>query len=149
MIHTAARAKPNTNTNQTEIQIMAYVNKEKKAKIVSAVKAVLPKGWKVTFAVRHYSTIVCTIRSAGVNLAHEFPDQVSDGKLDNLDVRNYHIRDVAKRNQNLSITLQNIMDALNTDNHDNSDAMTDYFDVGHYVDLRFGEWDKPFKDSRV
>lgn len=127
---------------------MAYVSKEKKAILVAAVKAALPKGWKVTFAVRHYSTIVCTIRSAPLDLSQEFPDQVHDGKLDYLSIQPYHIREVAKRNQNLSLCLQRIMDALDTDNHDNSDAMTDYFDVGHYVDLRFGEWDKPFQDSR-
>lgn len=128
---------------------MAYMNAEKKAKIVAEVKKVLPKGWKATFAVRNYSTIVCTIRSAGLNLAREFPDQVSNGKLEYLHIQNYHIRNVEKLNQNLAISLQNIMDALNTDNHDNSDIMTDYFDVGHYVDLQFGSWDKPFKDSRV
>lgn len=35
--------------------------------------------------------------------------------------------------------------ALNTDNYDNSDVQTGYFDVGHYVELRIGRWDKPFQ----
>lgn len=127
---------------------MAYVSKETKTALVAAVKAALPKGWKATFAVRHYSTFVVTIRSAPLDLSSEFPDQVHDGKLDNLSVQPYHIREVAKTNQNMSLCLQRIQDAIDSLNHDNSDIMTDYFDVGYYTDLRFGEWDKPFQDSR-
>lgn len=128
---------------------MAYVNKEKKAKIVAAVKAVLPKGWKATFSVRNYSGIVCTIRSAPLDLAQEFPGYVTEDKeLTHVDINHYYINERMTPNQNLRLCLQRIADALNTDNYNNSDVMTDYFDVGHYVDLRFGEWDKPFKDSR-
>ena len=30
-------------------------------------------------------------------------------------------------------------------NHDNSDIMTDYFDVGWYIDVNIGKWDKPYE----
>lgn len=30
-------------------------------------------------------------------------------------------------------------------NHDNSDTMTDYFDVGWYIDIDVGSWDKPYQ----
>src|SRR5690606_40972107 len=40
--------------------------------------------------------------------------------------------------------MERIVAALNTGNWDRSDIQTDYFDVGHYVDLRIGTWDKPF-----
>jgi hypothetical protein len=33
---------------------------------------------------------------------------------------------------------------LNTGNHDNSDSQTDYFDVGWYVDVKVGKWNKPY-----
>ena len=29
-------------------------------------------------------------------------------------------------------------------NHDNSDIQTDYFDVGWYVDVNAGIWNKPY-----
>lgn len=124
---------------------MAYVSKADKEKIVKAVKAVLPKDWKATFAVRNYSTIVCTIRSAPVDLEKIFPDTWKpEGKpLTNVDVNHYHIHRNCK-DKKIADILQKIVDALNTDNFDNSDPMTDYFCVGHYVDLRFGEWNKPF-----
>lgn len=130
---------------------MAYVPKEKKAKIVAAVKAVLPKGWKVTFAVRHYSTIVCTVRSAPFDLMekmdHPSIKRGYNGEtFDHIGINNYHA-ETYSTDKEFTKTLQKIIDALNTDNYNNSDIMTDYFDVGHYVDLRFGEWNKPFKNS--
>lgn len=33
----------------------------------------------------------------------------------------------------------------NSDNWDNSDIQTDYFDVNYYFSLGVGQWDKPFK----
>ncbi len=32
-----------------------------------------------------------------------------------------------------------------TDLYDNSDIMTDYFDVAWYVDINIGKWNKPYK----
>lgn len=127
---------------------MAYVSKEKKAVLVAAVKAVLPKGWKATFSVRHYSTIVMTVESAPLNLLSTFHLTQWENENFHTDINCYNpeanCKDIAMRE-----TLRKIVDALNTDNHDNSDAMTDYFDVGHYVNLQFGTHAKPFKDSRV
>lgn len=120
---------------------MAYVSKEIKAKIVTEVKKVLPADWKATFAVRHHSTIVMTVRSAPFDLAAKFYQ--AKNHPDYCDVNHYHFAK-STPDQNLAATLEKIIDALNTDNYDNSDVMTDYFDVGHYVDLRFGEWGKPF-----
>lgn len=37
-----------------------------------------------------------------------------------------------------------IVIVLNLNNHDRSDVMTDYFDIGHYVSIRIGKWNKPF-----
>lgn len=117
---------------------MAYVSKEKKAKIVEAVKAVLPKDWKATFSVRHHMVMVCTIRKAPVDLLKD-----CDCSDDYYSVNEYHFEKHIK-NQELVKELEKIINALNTDNYDNSDIMTDYFNVGHYIELRFGSWDKPF-----
>ena len=40
--------------------------------------------------------------------------------------------------------LSEVIPAMNNGNHDNSDAMTDYFDVGWYVDVNIGNWKKPY-----
>ena len=34
--------------------------------------------------------------------------------------------------------------AMMLGNHNNSDIMTDYFDVGWYVDINIGKWNKPY-----
>lgn len=39
--------------------------------------------------------------------------------------------------------INNIVEAINSENYDNSDSMSDYFDVGYYVHLNFGKWNKP------
>lgn len=43
--------------------------------------------------------------------------------------------------------MQKIIKIINHYNYDNSDAMTDYFDVNFYVHLNLGKWDKPFIDG--
>jgi hypothetical protein len=45
----------------------------------------------------------------------------------------------------ITAIFEKISDALNLDNFDKSDSMTDYFHVGHYVDINVGKWNKPFK----
>lgn len=125
---------------------MAYMNKDKKAKIVEAVKAVLPKGWKVTFKVIHYSTIRCTVRSGPFVLADVL--DLTEWELENghKDLNTYHHERYCKTPEFKKV-VGDIIDALNTDNYNNSDIMTDYFDVGHYIDLHFGDHAKPFKST--
>lgn len=114
---------------------MAYVNQEKKGKIAAALKAVVPADWKYSLAVRHHSTIVMTIKKAPVDLYL--------ANRNHVDINHYHLD--TNFDGELLETLKKIIRALNTDNYDNSDSMTDYFDVGHYVDLNIGRWDKPFQ----
>lgn len=45
--------------------------------------------------------------------------------------------------------LQKAKQIMNEGNHDRSDIMTDYFDVGWYIDLHIGRWNKPFAVSKV
>lgn len=113
---------------------MAYVNQEKKAKIAAELKKVMPKDWKYSLAVRHHSTIVLTIRSAPVDL-------IAINKY--RQINPYHLAD--HFTGELLETIKKIIAALNIDNHDRSDSMSDYFDVGHYVDVSLGRFDKPFQ----
>ena len=41
-------------------------------------------------------------------------------------------------------TIRSIIRALNTGNYNRSDSQSDYFDVGHYVYLNIGSYEKPF-----
>ena len=113
---------------------MAYMNQEKKKKIAALLKAIMPKDWKYSLAVDNHSTIVLTISSAKVNLMEE--------NNRHQQINHYHIDRIFKGE--LLETFKKIVAALNTDNYDHSDITTDYFNVGHYISINLGRWDKPF-----
>lgn len=131
---------------------MAYVNQEKKALIASELKKVVPPGWKYSLAVENRSTIVMTIYSAPINIIKAFkPTPYFDpSTATHLSVNPFHFRSQMSHiaNPALAETIAQILGALNTGNYDRSDPQTDYFDVGHYVELRVGRWDKPFVCSQ-
>lgn len=121
---------------------MAYMNQQKKAVIAAKLKTIMPKDWKYSLRVRNHSSIILTLRSAPVDVAGMHG--VSNG-IGGLNV--YRYEENATRHgvpDDIKRVVINALAALNTDNHDRSDIMTDYFDVGHYVDFLFGEWNKPF-----
>ena len=127
---------------------MAYMNQEKKAKIAAALKLVVPKSWKYSLSVDNHSTIVMVVKSAPVDIIGEtaavkpFKDIYDvPYRPKNISVNPYHYQNAFMESKEV---IGKIMDCLNMDNHDNSDIMTDYFDVGHYVELKFGKWDQPF-----
>jgi len=124
---------------------MAYVDQDKKAKIAVALKAVMPKGWKHTLAVRNHSTVVLTITAAPFDLIRAMSgnDWFDPQTATKASVNNHHVRECFA-DECVADVFEAIVGALNTDNHDRSDLMTDYFDVGHYVDIRIGRWDRPF-----
>ncbi len=127
---------------------MAYMSQEKKAKIAAQLKAVMPTGWKYSLAVRHHSTLVLTISAAPLDLPAMYAATCSDEvrasilKSGNCDVNRYHWRDHFEGET--AAQMAAIFDALNDGNHDRSEMQSDYFDVGWYVDVQFGRWNKPF-----
>ena len=114
---------------------MAYITQDMKKEIVAEVKKVLPKSWKVSFRIRHYSTLIMTIKSAPIDL--------SNGK-GNITVN-------VSRNdydENTNKVLRDVWAAMNKGNYDNSDIQSDYFDVGYYAYIHAGSWDKAFQVSQ-
>lgn len=131
---------------------MAYMNQVLKKEIVAEVKKVLPADWKVTFAVDNHNTIVMTVRSANTDLIQRYCGQEKYEKFNEYyrhyyRVNHYWYQDHCE-DPELKEIVSKIILALNTKNWDNSDVMTDYFDVGYYVDLQFGAWNKPFVVNR-
>lgn len=125
------------------------MNQEKKAKIAAQLKLVVPKSWKYSLSVRNHSTICMTIKSAPINLVEAYlsrdcSDDVRESCLRrmNCDVNPYHWEKSFEGE--LLELFTKIFDALNIDNFDKSDSQSDYFHVGHYVDVELGKWNKPF-----
>lgn len=112
---------------------MAYFNQTKKKAIEPAIKALCKEyGIKATLGVRHHSTVVLTLMSGPIDFCNGYT-QVNVYHIDN----NY----TGKVKEFLSKALE----ILNTGNYNNSDAQHDYFDVGHYVEINIGKWDKPYQ----
>ena len=132
---------------------MAYMSQEKKAKIAPEVKAILKK-YKVkgTLAVRNHMTLVLNIKSGSVDFIGNFNETVStDPYLSargftpatkSLDVNPYHYQ--THFSGKALAFMREVFRAMNDGNHDRSDIQSDYFDVGWYVDVNIGQWNKPY-----
>lgn len=134
---------------------MAYMNQEKKAKIVSAVKPILKKyGVKATFAVRNHSTICLNVKAGKIDFIENYiqtgqrmsEDQVAYVRENkSIDVNPYWFQDhfSGKAKSFLSEAFTAMKSAGNW--YDRSDAQTDYFDTAYYVDVNIGSWNKPYE----
>ena len=127
---------------------MPYITKEKKAIIIARVKAATPKGWRVTFRMRHSSTIICTIRQADVDILAAVeaayathPSYETSGPVTH--IQSLSPTTILDLPDPLRKPLSAMYAALYSENYDNSDISTDYFDVGYYAYIAIGEWDKP------
>lgn len=127
---------------------MAYVSQELKAKLTPQIKAVCKKyGIKATVAVRRHSTLVVNISQGRIDFIKNF-NKVNARKpgfvsaKDYIDVNIYWYREHFD-GEALQF-LQELIPAMNVGNHDRSDIQTDYHDVGWYVDVNIGRWNKPY-----
>lgn len=131
---------------------MAYMNQEKKAMFAPAVKALLKKyGIKGTLAVRNHSTLVLNIKSGSIDFIKNYNETVSNrvGGFRNgspadkcINVNPYwydeHFSGIALN------FITEIVNVMNNGNHNNSRIEVDYFDVGWYIDINIGKWNKPY-----
>ena len=124
---------------------MAYMSQEKKAALALELKKVIPADWKWTLAVRHHSTLVLTIREAPIDLiGHSL--KVANGQRvtrpEYIDVNEYYLNHTWEGD--LLKQMEAIKAAMMIGNHDRSDAQSDHFDVGWYIDIKIGAFKAPF-----
>jgi len=133
---------------------MAYMNQQRKAEIAPVVKAICKKyGIKATMAVRHHSTLVLNIKSGKIDFVENYingnPHKMTEEAANrvrnsgSIDVNPYwyqeHFTGTALK------FMKEVFAAMNNGNHDHSDIQTDYFNVGWYVDVNIGAWNKPYQ----
>jgi len=114
---------------------MAYMNQERKAARMPAIKAVFKKyGIKGSVRVRHHSTLVATLRSGPIDFF---------AQTDHYQVNEYWIEEnFAGDARDCLLELKAAL--LGDDFFDHSDAQVDYFHRSHYIDIQLGEWNKPY-----
>ena len=133
---------------------MAYMSQESKAKIAPKIKAVLAK-YKVkgSLAVRNHSTLVLNLKSGSIDFiansnkvcTNDFY-QMARGFTPNTSgydqVNPYHFKD---HYDGVALAfMQEVFAAMNDGNWDKSDIQSDYFNVGWYVDVNIGKWNKHY-----
>lgn len=123
---------------------MAYVSQELKAKLAPKIKAICKKyGVKASLSVRNHSVLCLNIKSGKIDFFADSGDCYEQGKrFGHIQVNTYWYRDHfdGKSKEFLS----EVIPAMNIGNHDNSDIQTDYFDVGWYINVNVGQWNKPY-----
>ena len=109
---------------------MAYMNVEKKNKLAPGIKKVLKEyGMKGTIA-KDTHTLKVNLKSGLIDFG---TDSVNTYHIDS------HFTGIAKE------FLLKLKDAMMVGNHNRSDIMTDYFDVGWYIKINVGKWDKAYE----
>ena len=142
---------------------MAYMNQDKKKAIAPQIKAVLAKyGVKASIGVNNYSTLVVNIKSGAldfISAANKHNQQYAERTgqrayevKDHYGVNPYweveHMNNIGETK--IANFFKELIAAMNGKgsgfgNHDNSDIMTDYFDVGWYLDINVGKYNKPYE----
>ena len=116
---------------------MAYMSQERKKELAPKIKAICKKhGVKATLAVEHYSTLILNVKSSSIDF--------DLGERPYESINEYHIESHFKKNEPAKAFLLEVYDAMMDGNHNNSDAMTDYFDVGWYIGINVGTWKKAY-----
>lgn len=117
---------------------MAYYSQEMKKAVQPAMKKLLKEyGLKGSLSVRDHRTVVLTIKSGAIDF-----NKSSNADDYNRQVNVYWIDEHWTGKAKEFLTKAKAL--LNTGNYDNSDIMTDYFDVGWYVDINLGKWNQPY-----
>ena len=119
---------------------MAYINAEEIKVIRNELKAAFPakEGWKLSVRGADYSSIYVAVINAPYQMVADGEHTTDFMHAHNIDHCDKFVDDRASKD------LHKMFKIINRENYDNSDIMTDYFDVGYYCHLSVGKWDKPF-----
>lgn len=130
---------------------MAYIDQEKKKELAPAIKTIFKKyGIKGSIGINNHSTLVINIFSSPIDFISNHNENLSDEcqRLGGCEAETYIQVNPLYVDRDYSETasnaLQELVKAAYKGNHDNSDSMTDYFDVGWYVNINIGRWDRPY-----
>jgi len=126
---------------------MAHITQKTKKELAPGIKAVLKKyGIKGTIAIKHHSTLVMNIRKGALDIIGNYNDNLSTDQQPRehgyLNVNHYHIETCYTGEVQEFLT--ELKYAMCVGNYDRSDTMTDYFNVGWYLEINVGVYGKPY-----
>lgn len=137
---------------------MAYITKsevQEKRKLISALCK--EYGIQATVSGANSSTLTVTIRKGWIDFLGNYVDTVGNNWLncqqqkDNalfhknkgyFKVNEYYIE---KQFSGIALDFMlELLQIMKIGHYDNSDIMTDYFDIAWYIGINVGEWNKPY-----
>ena len=112
---------------------MALFTQDQKKAIQPKIKEICKRhGIKATLSVRHHSTVQLNVASGSIDFDFEG------------NINTYHWERQFEGNEKAIAFLGEVLPVLNSGNYDESCIQTDYFNVGWYVDVYIGRWNKPY-----
>jgi len=117
---------------------MAYMNKEKRDIIKEALNNV--EGIK---DIRY--TLKISLQSITMTIWRGKYDFAGDAESLGTDLKNFNQFWPQETFDEHLPFVREVLKALNCINYDNSDIQADYFDVGYYAHLKFGNYSKPYE----
>ena len=122
---------------------MAYMSQENKKEKAPLIKAILKKyKLKGSISIYNHSTLVLIITEGEIDFLTNYYHENPLSNRNYIQVNEYHIN--INFSGNAKSCLTELKDIMMAGNHNNSDAQSDYFDVGWYIDINIGKWDKPY-----
>lgn len=126
---------------------MAFITTEQVSQMRKELKLVIPKGWKWSFTKEHHTSIHLVIIKADVDFLKQYNDSCPAGReLLRGDIQGCCIRYALDRFSGRGREiLEKCLTIMDNGNHNRSDIMSDYFDVGWYINMKIGDYGRPFE----
>lgn len=126
---------------------MAYISQDTKKQIQELIKPILKKyGIKATLSIKHYSTLELNIHAGKLDFLGDAEKTLK------YDISGGYISPHRCRytewfkDRTILAFFDEVVPLLYTPGwRNNSDPMTDYFDITYYIDINIGRWNKPYK----
>ena len=117
---------------------MAYMNKEHAREIRNNLKKEFPN-FKFSVKINHHSSISISLMKSPLN----FDQDIALSGFGYIQLNHYYLERYSH-----SDILKRIKDIVNEKNWDESNIQFDHFDVGFYVNMNIGQYDKPYIYSK-
>ena len=129
---------------------MAYMSQEHKQELAPAIRDWCKShGIKATIAVRNHSKLVVNIKSGKLPFCENYFETASAKRPITAQVPTHIQVNPYWAHEHFTGPcrdfLVGLLERMNIGNYDKSDTQSDYFNVGWYVDVNIGSWDKPYE----
>jgi len=141
---------------------MAYINQDQKKEKAAAIKKLISEKYadlkiKYSMGITHSSTLRFTISASTIDFKKIYSAKERESEMDRKGI--FIPEDYVSRNDDWQVNeyymkdnfdgkvlemFQAVKSIMMAGNYNNTDLYTDYFDVGWYIAITIGRWNKPY-----